>query len=270
MVKKSKHTSNSNQRCSGRFSRDVPAYQSNRSTNRTQAHSMYWMSSIANYIPLSANVRQSNQSDQFDGCQKHHEEVINNSPRELRKKRGINEDINVKIAYQNCTKAESEFFDCILPLIQGGPMYKKFNTTTLLQQKVFDPLNAEDMSPDMWGYGIRNIRLDPSLKYIEIRQHLKSNIEQLIKVEDIVKTIVPQTTIDIVKSQSAHFGLQETSRAAQQKIFEDYSIFHLNGNISNLVKAGIINKKSDLYKQKCIVAQHFPFSVVLTCGDNLR
>ena len=143
-------------------------------------------------------------------------------------------------------------------------MYKKFSTTHLLQQKVFDPLNSKELTPDMCGYGVRNFRLDPTLSYIEVRQHLKASIEYTINVDDIIKPILPHTTIDIIKFQNYSFHQSgEGNIRLNNQIFEDYSIFHLNGNISNLVKAGIINKNSTLYRQKCLESRYYPFSLVL-------
>lgn len=259
-TRKLAQVTNSN-RYSGRFGREVPYYGTNRSSTRGQNHSMYCLSNIGNYIPLSANVRESNQSE--DPQRLFSEPVKEASPREIRKKRGINEDINLKIAFQECTKPEAHFFNWVLPLIQGAAMYKKFSTNHLLQQKVFDPLNGQSCTPDMWGYGVRSFRLDPSLTHIEVRQHLKSSIEFTINVEDIIKPIIPHTTIDIIKFQNYELNSDEHSSQRNNQIFEDFSIFHLNSNISNLVKAGIINKNSDLYRQKWLESTYYPFSIVL-------
>ena len=80
-------------------------------------------------------------------------------------------------------------------------MYKKFSSHQLLGDKAFDPLNYENYTPDMCGYGVRNIRLDPTLSYIEIRPTLKSAIEWTVQVEDFIKPILPHTTMDIIKFQ---------------------------------------------------------------------
>jgi hypothetical protein len=193
-----------------RFTENVAGYPTfygtTRTYNRGQNHSMYWSSKAGNYIPSSANARRPNQFDEITDLQINQEKTYMNSPREIRKKRGINEDINVKILYQHWNKAECHFFDWILPLIQGATMYKKFSSNQLLKQRVFDPLNGKKNSPDMWGYGIRHFRLDPSLSYIEIRQHMKSNIDHTINVNDIVKPIIPHTTIDIIKFQNYNYS----------------------------------------------------------------
>ena len=90
-----------------------------------------------------------------------------------------------------------------MPLIQGSVMYKKFSTNYLLQQKVFDPLGPNETTPDHCGYGVRFFRLDPTLSYIEVRQHYKSGIESMIDIDDVIKPIIPHTTIDIIKFQNS-------------------------------------------------------------------
>lgn len=55
---KSKHKPIS--RHSGRFGRQVLHNSTNRSNTRGQAHSMYYLSNIGNYVPLSAHIRHSN------------------------------------------------------------------------------------------------------------------------------------------------------------------------------------------------------------------
>lgn len=274
---------NSN-RLSGNFVRDSNFYGTTRTYNRGQTHSMYWLSNVGTYIPLSANVRQQNQSVESNNPRISQERVYLSSPREIRKMRGINEDINVKILYQNWNKTECHFFDWILPLIKGATMYKKFSSNQLLKQRVFDPFNSYEYSPDKCGYGIRHFRLDPTLSYIEVRQHMKANIDQIISVEDIVKPIIPHTTIDIIRFQNYRI---KNLNINNQII--DYSVFGADNNISNLGKTGdrqefradqtnlktmLSNNHLQQYLQRLIKSDpnwvesiYYPFSMVL---DNER
>jgi hypothetical protein len=38
------------------------------------------------------------------------------------------------------------------------------------------------------------------------------------------------------------------------------------GSISHLAKIGIVNKNSELYRQKCLDSGYYPFSIALTKG----
>lgn len=96
----------------------------------------------------------------------------------------------------------------------------------------------------------RYFKLDPSLKFIEVRLPSDSRVEQIIDIKDIIKTSLPHTTVDIIKFQKNDGYHSQELNKSNDKSCIDYSIFHVNGNISNLVNAGIINKNSQLYRQK--------------------
>lgn len=155
-------------------------------------------------------------------------------------------------------------------------MYKEFSSSQLLKQRVFDPFNGSKYSPDKCGYGIRHFRLDPTLSYIEVRQHMKANIDHIISVDDIVKPIIPHTTIDIIKFQS--YKIKNFPIINNQII--DYSVFNSDRTTGNLVKPGVVNKSSELqrinlekyqiYLQRLLKSDpnlveciYYPFSMVL-------
>ena len=68
-------------------------------------------------------------------------------------------------------------------------------------QKAFDPLDAEKCPPEQCGYGIRLFQLREDLQSITAKQSLRNSVELTISVDKILKPIVPQTTLDIIKEQ---------------------------------------------------------------------
>ena len=145
-------------------------------------------------------------------------------------------------------------FARLLPLLQGAIFYKKFSSRQSLKLNVnaFDPLNADKIPPESCGYGLRFIQLDQSLKYINIRQNLKNQIEYQIPITDILRPILPQITTEIIK-------IQKDKRYRNQKMdcspsmLEEFLIFEKKStSISHLAKMGVLNKNSDLYRKKCM------------------
>lgn len=149
----------------------------------------------------------------------------------------------------------NETMSLIMPLLQGSIFYKKFSSSQSLKQRSFDPLDAELFPPESCGYGIRFIQLDKSLKYLNIRQNLKNTIEFQIPVGDIFKPILPQTTLEIIKisKKAKKEGVRQTVSGFDKK----------NSSVSLMVKTGMLNKNSALYKQKCMDCSYLPFSIAL-------
>lgn len=172
-------------RHSGRLIREAPFYDGGKPHSRAQAHPAYCANSAEHYIPLSAHIRQSNQSDELG--QLH--------PGQHRP----NRDINIKVLYQNCSKLESHSFDCILPLGPGSAVFNKSGTAHPAQQEVLGPTDPSNTTPGAFGYGVRYFSLDPTLGYIEVRQHFKSGADKPADADDALKPVIPHTTIDIVK-----------------------------------------------------------------------
>jgi hypothetical protein len=96
--------------------------------------------------------------------------------------------------------------------------------------------------------------------------NLKIAVEMTIPLCDIVKPIIPQTTMDILRAQkhqqnlSSHnqsqhnHALRKSSRSgianqiSNKDLLEEFLIFENKGSISHLAKIGIVNKNSELYR----------------------
>ena len=172
---------------------------------------------------------------------------------------------NNTLNFDKFTRSEVTFFERVVPLIAGSNMYKKFSSNQLLNENAFDPLNADKSPPDQCGFGIRSFCLDQDLKHIEIRQHLKPAVEQVIQVSELIKPILPQTTMDILRVQK-QVRIRNFAQAGNSEYLEDFLLQDAKGSISQLVKIGIINKNSELFKQKCADCTYYPFSIALTKG----
>ena len=86
-------------------------------------------------------------------------------------------------------------------MVEGQVFYKKFSNNQSISTKAFDPLHAERSPPEMCGYGIRLFQLLPNLTGITIKQNLRNAAEMQIPIATILKPIIPQTTLDIIKEQ---------------------------------------------------------------------
>ena len=126
----------------------------------------------------------------------------------------------------------------------------------------FDPLNSEKFPPEACGYGVRDFCIDRSLTYLEIRQSLKTAVEHQIPLSEIVKPILPQTTMDIIKIQKSMHPIKDKKKYGGD-LLEDFLILDTKSSISQLVKIGVLNRNSDLYKQKCLESNYYPFSIAL-------
>ena len=98
------------------------------------------------------------------------------------------------------SKIEVLFAERVVPLLDGAAFYKKFSSRQSLNENAFDPLNGDKFPPEQCGYGIRFFQMDKSLMCINVRQSLKNAIEATIPLNDIVKPILPQTTMDIIRA----------------------------------------------------------------------
>jgi len=112
---------------------------------------------------------------------------------------------------------------------------------------------------------VRLFQLDKSLMSINVRMSLKIAVETTINLNEIVKPILPQTTMDIIRAQK-HHGRRHLSRQLAKDMLEEFLIFENKGSISHLAKIGIVNKNSELYRQKCMDSTYYPFSIALTNG----
>ena len=69
-----------------------------------------------------------------------------------------------------------------------------------MNENSFDPLNSDKIPPENCGYGIRLFQLDKTLQCINVRMSLKIAVETTISLNEIVKPILPQTTMDIIRA----------------------------------------------------------------------
>jgi hypothetical protein len=99
------------------------------------------------------------------------------------------------------SKVDVSFAERIVPLLDGAAFYKKFSSRQSLNENAFDPLNADKFPPENCGYGVRLFQLDKSLMCINVRMSLKIAVETSICLNEIVKPILPQTTMDIIRAQ---------------------------------------------------------------------
>ena len=90
-------------------------------------------------------------------------------------------------------------------------------------------------------------------------------MEQVIDVADLVKAILPQTTMDIISVQK-NCRVRSLNQSTTKDMLEDFLILDAKGSISQLVNIGVINKNSELYKQKCADCTYYPFSIALQKG----
>jgi hypothetical protein len=103
---------------------------------------------------------------------------------------------------------------------------------------------------------------------INVRMSLKIAVETTIPLNDIVKPILPQTTMDIIRAQKQfhYYSNNHTSNTRKNSrnglvsqsmcglnggakdLLEEFLILESKGSISHLAKIGIVNKNSELYR----------------------
>eukprot|EP00347_Sterkiella_histriomuscorum_P015415 403357109 len=232
--------------------------------------------SMINPINMSLNLKNLSQFKSNSGATTNHQTSFMMGPQ-----------LNLGEDLLHFSKVEVLFAERIVPLLDGSAFYKKFSSRQLLNENAFDALNADKYPPESCGYGIRLFQLDKSLMTINVRQSLKNAVENTIPLNEIVKPIIPSTTMDIIKAQKqfqlyqqAH-QLRKSSRngvlnnnsgqgnyqvGSAKDLLEEFLILDTKGNISHLAKIGIVNKNSELYRQKCLDSTYYPFSIALTKG----
>ncbi len=86
-------------------------------------------------------------------------------------------------------------------MFDGCYVYKKFGNYQSLKQKSFNPLFVDQLPWEGCGFGMRSLKLSRNMKQVEIRSSMKAAVEQVIAVEDIIRPLIPQSTVDILKVQ---------------------------------------------------------------------
>jgi len=166
-----------------------------------------------------------------------------------------------------CSQAEVQFFDCILPLLEGTDLYRKFSDRNSLKSPSFDPFNAESNPPDSCGFGLRGYKLGKSLMRVECRHHEKPGVESSILIDHIMKPIVPKTTMELVKLQRMFDPDKLSDLTPEQQKQKTLEIIK---NMSWKVSPGVVAKNFDYYKKMFMECRFYPFSIALEKGGRVE
>jgi hypothetical protein len=158
------------------------------------------------------------------------------------------------IGLDDPSHSDKNIFERIAPILEGGELYKKFSQRSSLKQKVFDPL--EKYSPESCGYGIRYFRLNRALDRVDIKQPLKSGVDNCILIDSIHAPIIPQQTLDIIKVQRRG----ETSDGLDE---EDYKY-------EEMKERGLLNPNSLVFQSRAKACNFYPFSIALKEGGRIE
>ncbi len=153
------------------------------------------------------------------------------------------------------------------PLLEGRYLFKKFTTTQSLKKAAFDPLAGETNPPEACGYGMRCIRLHPSMDKIELKHAFKPGTEMSISFATILRPIVPQVTMDILRVQKRLFDNQNSSNFMDGRInLGDNSLLNFSSNPMFMQQQKIgPNSRLDKYMN----CSYYPFSILLEKGGRL-
>ena len=92
-------------------------------------------------------------------------------------------------------------------MLEGRHLYKKFSSYQSLKRAAFDPLAADINPPDSCGFGLRLIRLATDLDKLEVKHSVKHTVEGTIALSSIIRPVIPQLTLDILKVQKRTFDM---------------------------------------------------------------
>ena len=98
---------------------------------------------------------------------------------------------------------EIEMFQTLKPLLEGVHLYRKFITTTM-RKSTFDPLKGKERPPELFGYGLRMIRLNLAKKSLEILTTPKLSVEKSLPLTSLLK--VSTTQWDQIKKEDRHIA----------------------------------------------------------------
>ena len=115
--------------------------------------------------------------------------------------------------------------------------------------------------PEDCGYGVRNIKLNKNLDKVEIRNGMKPTVELIIAIETILRPVVPQITMDILKFQKKMADPQ----LAQILTLTSEKQAGIN---PNLLLQRPINSHPNI--DKYLACPYYPFSVILDKGGRLE
>lgn len=81
-----------------------------------------------------------------------------------------------------------------------------------------------------------------------------------------MKPIIPTITMDIIKAKkqlSSNRPPRPQVANDRHDLFEHLSREHKGATISHLIKIGVVDKTSQLFKERCADCLYFPFSIAL-------
>lgn len=141
-------------------------------------------------------------------------------------------------------------------------MFKKFTCNQSLRKAAFDPLLADMVPPETCGYGVRSLKLSQGLDKFEFRQTVKPGIEATLSVASIIRPLVPQLTMDILKIQKKTFDTTNPF-SKESKIQESLT--------SISTKALLLQRGPNigLNLEKYLACSFYPFSILLEKGGRL-
>ena len=162
---------------------------------------------------------------------------------------------------ENISQTDREFFEKVLPLLDGSEIYKKYSRTNSLKQKAFDPLMVSEYPPDVCGFGLRTFRLKRNLREIDVKQGLKGVVETTFPIDQIHAPMIPQSTMSILKTQK-----KLIKRKPPTKVL----IENLNLRYREMKDGGFVNVNSQIYEEKCRDCSMYPFSIVLSHSGRIE
>ncbi len=154
-------------------------------------------------------------------------------------------------------------FSKVNPLLEGRYLFKKFTASQSLKKASFDPLTSDAYPPEVCGYGMRTIKLNKNLDRIEIRHPYKPGVEMNISFGTILRPVVPQITMDILKVQKKILESQNPISCIEGRL----SIGEIG---SKSIHIGQMRKNGDPRLDKYLNCSSYPFSILLEKGGRLE
>ena len=102
-----------------------------------------------------------------------------------------------RLRLEGTTQADRNFYEKIMPLLEGAELYKKSSKT---EKKIsYNPL--DELTPEVCGYGIRYFYLHKSLEKIESKQPMKPGFDLRLRVDQIISPKISKDTLSLLQSQ---------------------------------------------------------------------
>jgi hypothetical protein len=144
---------------------------------------------------------------------------------------------------------QPELITRLRPLLTGSSLYKKFSQNSSLRLPCFDPLIAQQHSPEACGYGLRTFRLSPSLADIEIRHGFR--VESTIPLSKLSAVLIPRSTMNVIKTQKKGLGRRSEKPQGAERLYR------------SMKAGGVIDTESLVYETLCAGCDLYPFYFLL-------